>query len=232
MTEETTPELPLRQIFNSLNHSSDKWDNYFGVYERHLLPFNYMSHPLTIVEVGVQKGGSLEMWGKYFGGSANKIIGVDIDPECAKLKYDNPNIQVVIADQNDPNFWDKFLAEHKDIDIFIDDGGHFMDQQITTFEKVFPKIKRGVYICEDCHTSYMHFNGGGLNRKSTFIEYSKSIVDCLHKGWWEELDSELDARAKLIAGLTSVHFYNSIVVFEKYGTEIMKRVAPKWTAMK
>lgn len=220
----------LRQLFNEAEHPSDKWEHYFGIYEKHLAWTGFVSYPLTLVEVGVQKGGSLDMWGKFLGPHA-RIIGIDVDPECAKLKYTNPNIKVVIGDQGDPAFWDSFLAEHTDIDIFIDDGGHFMDQQILTFEKVFPVLggyrNRGFYFCEDCHTSYMGYNGGSLKQKSSFIGYSKSLVDCIHRNYWEEMDAELDARNKLVKDLTSVHFYDSIVVFEKLGKSEIKRVCPK-----
>jgi cephalosporin hydroxylase len=218
----------LFQFFNESEHSSDKWDGYFGVYEKHLCKFPLVGHPLTVVEVGVQQGGSLDMWSKYFP-KESKIIGIDNNPECAKLKYSNPDIKVVIGDQGDPAFWDKFFTDHPDpIDVFIDDGGHFMDQQITTFEKVFPRIAQGgVYICEDCHTSYMPYNGGGLHRKGTWIEYAKSYADTLHKDWHQELDTEQERRNRIGEDLTSVAFYDSMAVFEKNGKRRLKRVFPK-----
>lgn len=211
----------LEEIHNKLEHPSDKWKPYFEVYERHLKRF--MGTDINIVEVGVQKGGSLEMWGNYFG-SGSKIIGIDVDPECAHLKYDNENIEVVIGDQGRQDFWDKFL-QNKKIDVFIDDGGHFMDQQILTFERVFPLLSvGGIYICEDCHTSYMSYNGGGLNRKHSFIEYAKSYIDVLHYDWKEETTSDLEMRNKIAnGGLSGVFFYDSMVVFEKFGKRKMER---------
>jgi cephalosporin hydroxylase len=218
----------LFQFFNDSEHSSDKWDGYFRVYEHHLSKFPMIGHPVTLVEVGVQNGGSLDMWSKYLP-KDSKIIGIDVNPECAKLKYSNPDIKVIIGDQGDPKFWDDFLSQHKDpIDIFVDDGGHYMDQQITTFEKVFPHIAiGGVYICEDCHTSYMPYNGGGLHRKGSWIEYAKNYVDSLNKDWHQEVDTEQERKNRLAEDLTSVSFYDSMVVFEKLGKRRMKRVFPK-----
>jgi limonene-1,2-epoxide hydrolase len=213
----------LQQIFDSVDHSSDKWQSYFDVYERHLNKFR--DKPFNMVEVGVQKGGSLEMWGKYF--LEAKITGIDVDRECSKLVYDNPNISVAIGDQGSEAFWDGFLAASSQIDVFIDDGGHFMDQQILTFEKVFPKMPiGGVYICEDCHTSYMGYNQGGYKRKSSFIEYAKGFIDAIHYDWKEEYDTEWERKAKLANGLTSIHFYDSMIVFEKFGKKDMHRVKP------
>ncbi len=219
--------MSLRSIFDNVTKHSDKWDNYFDVYHRHLYSIQFQSRPHTLVEVGVQSGGSLEMWSKYLG-PFHKVIGIDVDTECTKLKYDQPNIEVVIGDQGDPKFWDDFLAKHPKIDVFIDDGGHFMDQQILTFEKVFPTMPiGGIYICEDCHTSYMPYNGGGLRTKGSFIEYAKTYVDIIHQDWWSELDTELERKKVIGKDLTSVHFYDSIIVFEKFGKKKMKRVFPK-----
>lgn len=214
----------LREIFDDLSHSSDKWEPYFKIYEKHLQQF--CMKETTLIEVGVQKGGSLEMWSKYLG-PYSKILGVDIDPECANLKYEQPNIEVHIADQKDMVFWDSFITKHPKIDIFIDDAGHYCDAQISTFEKIFPLLPVGsVYICEDVHTSYMPYNGGGYKVKNSFIEYAKNYIDVLHKEWIKELDTSFEKYKKIAEGLTSIQVYDSVVVFEKHGKSEMKRVVP------
>lgn len=216
----------LRQTFDELTHSADKWENYFEVYENHLVKL-MPEKELNIVEVGVQKGGSLEMWRDYFEPYV-KVTGIDVDPECAKLDYRTSDIQVVIGDQGDATFWDSFLTQSGPIDLFIDDGSHHVDHQILTFEKVFPKMPVGsLYICEDTHSSYMRFNGGGLDVRSSFINYAKGYIDVLHYDWKEETNSELEHKVKIGKDLTSVHFYDSIVVFEKFGKRKMQRVFPK-----
>lgn len=220
----------LREIFDGLEkHSSDKWDSYFDVYERHLNKFERMQ-PLNIVEVGTQKGGSLDMWSQYFPHPRTTITGIDVDLECAKLKYDNPNISVVIGDQGNHEFWRDFLSESPPIDIFVDDGGHFMDQQIITFVNVFPTMPIGsIYICEDTHTSFMPYNGGGMAKQNTFLHFAYTVVDMLHVDWWDQKpnDEERGKIERLIKDLTSVHFYDSMVVFEKFGKKEMKRVKPR-----
>ena len=70
------------------------------------------------------------------------------------------------------------------IDILIDDGGHTMKQQITTFNVLFDHVKmNGLYVCEDLHTSYWYEYGGGLYKKNTFIEFSKNFIDNIH-AWY------------------------------------------------
>ena len=54
-------------------------------------------------------------------------------------------------------------------------------QQITTFNVLLIMSKDdGVYLCEDLHTSYWLYFGGGYKRDGTFIEYSKNFIDQLN----------------------------------------------------
>lgn len=211
----------LRKIYNEVIHSSDKWESYFDVYHRHLA--HLRGQEITLVEIGVQKGGSLEMWSKYLGPQAT-IIGIDVDEECKNLKYEQENIEVVIGDQSSIGFWDNFLSEHPKIDILIDDGGHNMIQQMVTFYKVFPSVSvPGIYICEDCHTSYMNFF---IQNNKTFIEHSKECIDVLNKKWFEGPRFDIEDKLYTAQNLTSLHFYDSIVVYEKLGVPNMERVCP------
>lgn len=214
----------LEKIYKTLSKPSDKWQPYFEVYEKHIMPLK--KRELTLVEVGVQEGGSLEMWSKYLG-SKSTIIGIDVDPKCSDLEYTQKNVEVIIGNQEDPKFWDAFLKETPTIDIFIDDGGHGMRQQIVTFEKVFPNMPVGsVYICEDTHTSYYPGYRGGVSRPGTFIEYAKSCIDAMHFDWTIKNNQLLAYRAHLTKDLTNIIFYDSMVVFEKFGKRSMERVQP------
>lgn len=226
--------MSLQEVFNQVTHSSDKWQPYFEIYERHLR--RYKDRKITLIEVGVQKGGSLEMWSNWLNPDS-KIIGIDVDPICSDLQYEQKNIEVIIGDQGDPKFWDDFLARDIKFDVFIDDGGHTMDQQILTFEKIFPKLNLGgVYICEDCHTSYMDSHGGGFRKKgtvvdgkkksATFIEYAKRYVDMIHHEWWEPIENTQCSLKETGKDLTGLFFYDSVVVFEKFGKRNMQRIFP------
>ena len=42
-----------------------KWVHYFPIYERHFAPF--VNRPTTLIEIGVSKGGSLQLWERYLG---------------------------------------------------------------------------------------------------------------------------------------------------------------------
>ena len=183
--------------------------HYFDVYHRHFARFR--GRPVTIVEIGVFHGGSLQMWADYFGPRAT-IWGVDIDPRC--LAFQEPGINVVQGDQSDREFLKRLAAQVGPIDLLIDDGGHGMDQQIITMEELYGGVaKNGTYFVEDTHTSYWAESyGGGYKRPGTFMEYSKNLIDQLN-AWHSESDSlRVDDFTRTTA---SMHFYDSIVVFEK-----------------
>ena len=134
-----------------------KWAHYFPIYEKWFSP--YRDKNIVFVEVGVQNGGSAQMWKNYFGEKA-KIVGVDIDPRCKQ--FEDEQISIEIGSQDDEKFWAAFKAKYPRVDILLDDGGHTMNQQIVTFRQMFPHIKDGgLYMCEDCHTSYWNNYGGG-----------------------------------------------------------------------
>jgi hypothetical protein len=116
------------------------------------------------------------------------------------------------------------------IDVLIDDGGHTMTQQITTFEELFPRVAPdGVYLCEDLHTSYWQAFGGGYRSPNTFIEYSKNFIDYIHawhaqerakprrKRWYRRQQS-LPPRLSVsdfTRSVHSLHYYDSVLVIEK-----------------
>jgi hypothetical protein len=186
----------------------NKFDHYFDVYDRY---FNqYRNKKITIVEIGVYQGGSLQMWRKYFGPEAT-IWGIDIDLRCKQLEDENTHI--LIGSQEDPQFLRSIVDKIGPIDILIDDGGHTQDQQIVSFEELYKHIKiGGLYLCEDVHTSYMNAYGGGLKRNGTFIEYTKSLIDQLNAHYTEQPNFMVDDFTKTT---NTIHYYDSIVLFEK-----------------
>ena len=58
-----------------------KWHHYIPLYDKYFS--NFRNRQVRFLEIGVSKGGSLQMWRKYFGEDAI-IFGIDIDPECEK----------------------------------------------------------------------------------------------------------------------------------------------------
>jgi len=187
----------------------DRWHHYFDIYHRHFARFR--GTHFTMVEIGIFNGGSLPMWRHYFGSNAT-IVGVDVNAECAK--FSEPGIEIMIGDQADRSFLKSICERHKDIAIVLDDGGHRMHQQITTFDELYPLIRSdGVYLCEDTHTSYLPTFGGGHLQGGTFIETAKRLVDKLNA--FHSPDKTVLAADEFTRTTDSLNFYDSVLVIEK-----------------
>lgn len=186
-----------------------KWDHYLDVYEYYFERFR--GREVNLLEIGVSQGGSIQMWKSYFGEGLN-IYSVDINPACSAFEGDTRKL--FIGSQEDPEFLAKLSRELPLMDIIIDDGGHTMKQQTMTFESLFLKLREnGIYLVEDTHTSYWSAFGGGYRRRSSFIEYSKRLVDSLY------LDHVVKANGipdnEIARNILSISFRDSIVVFVK-----------------
>ena len=185
-----------------------KWVHYFEIYHRHFERFR--GKKVVVVEFGVSQGGSLQMWRNYFGKKA-LIYGVDINPRCKQ--FEDSKTKIFIGDQEDREFLRMIADEVGPIDILIEDGGHTMGQQIATFEELYPVVKAdGVLLIEDLHTSYWANYGGGFRKPGTFIEYAKNLADQLNAWHSKEPGLSVD---RFTQTTKSMHFYDSIIVFEK-----------------
>lgn len=213
------PAVTLYDIFlRNRRQDIAKWHHYFDVYERHLAP--YHNRPVTLLEIGLWQGGSLRMWREYFGPAA-RICGIDVDPATAAYRRDG--YEIFVGDQADPAFLGRVKQALPAIDIVIDDGGHRMSQQVASFEALYPATT-DVYIVEDTHTSYWPEYQD--RAEGTFIDYAKDKVDALHE-WHRKHENRRfymvppEDRTETIevsafcAQTRGVHFYDSMVVFEK-----------------
>lgn len=189
---------------NNRGNLINKWRHYFDIYESY---FNtYRDRPIRLLEIGVNQGGSLQMWKDYFHPDSI-IVGVDINPLCKV--FESGNIFIEIGSQDDPLFWNSFLKIYSNFDIIIDDGGHVMKQQIVSFIELFPSLNSGgIYLCEDTHTSYWRKFGGKIKGRNTFIEFAKNLVEDLH-GY------HLKETRPYTSSISFVHFFDSVVVIGK-----------------
>jgi cephalosporin hydroxylase len=183
--------------------------NYIDLYERIFAQF--VGRRPRILEIGIQHGGSLQLWKEFFQGDV-ELFGIDILPECKR--FEEENIHVLFGDQSDP----KFLADASKrigrVDIIIDDGSHIPRHQIAAFESLFYNNLKddGYYIVEDCVTSYWPEYGGGLKRRGTFVEYSKDLCDSLNA--WAVRRKNLPITDATL-WIKRITFEYSLVVFEK-----------------
>lgn len=179
-----------------------KEKHFLEAYEKHFKD----RKPERILEIGVQGGGSLELWRQYFPNA--EIIGVDIDENCKE--HEGENIKVFIGDQHNV----KFLETLGDFDIIIDDGGHYMTQQQVSMNTLLANQLNdgGLYVIEDLHTSYWE---QFLDIRKTTISALKDMIDDLHQYADESPRCETKQGLLNKYNIKSMSFYPGIVFIEK-----------------
>ena len=203
-----TGSSDLAKVFEGkVGNQVHKWHHYFDIYERHLGHFR--GKEFRLLEIGVFRGGSLEMWREYFGESAI-IYGIDIDPECAR--FDGVAGSVRIGSQTDTEFLSKVVEEMGGVDVVIDDGSHDSLHIKKSFDTLFDKMSNnGIYIAEDLHCCYWPAYSGGYYWPWSFINRAKRMIDDMHH-WYHGRGERTPALRKK---LRAIHFYDSVIVLEK-----------------
>ena len=196
----------------------DKWEQYIGVYDAELRALLARGQPVRMLEIGVQNGGSLELWAEALP-AGSEVIGIDIDPGCATLALP-ANARVLIGDATDEAFLRSALGDQT-FDLVIDDGSHRSADIVRSFRLLFPRLRPGGrYFIEDLHASYWNEFGGGFRKPESAIEFLKSLIDSLHADHLRP-DSAIDPaeRARLVAlnqDVARLSFIDSLAVIEKY----------------
>lgn len=144
------PANTVTGYYNSHTHGRGiwKWSNALDAYQHHLAAFG--GKPVKLAEVGVQSGGSIEMW-KAALGPGSFIYGLDINP--ATQQFADDSTYIVIGDQGDGNMWNHFFTYvTPTIDVLIDDGGHEAHQMGVTLYHAFNHLNPGGFVAiEDIH---------------------------------------------------------------------------------
>lgn len=205
---------------------TDKWSLYLTEYDRLLSPLRRRKD-MSLLEIGTQNGGSLEIFGKYFP-KARKLIGCDINSVCANLVFKDPRIAVVIGDVNTEDAEAEIMRLESTFDLIIDDGSHKSYDVIKSFMLYFNHLKyEGIYIVEDLHCSYWKEFEGGLYHPFSSLSFFKRLADILNYEHWG-IDKERKTLIEGFAGhfniefdesslaeIHSIEFLNSICVIRK-----------------
>lgn len=133
----------LSQLNKETQSDKGTHHSYIDMYYEETLK-NYKDKTVALLEIGVNAGRSLELWAKYFNESST-IIGID-KKITIPYKPSKKNMHYVIGDATKEETVKKFDS----FDIIIDDGSHRIQDQLKSFNLLYPKLKEsGVYIIED-----------------------------------------------------------------------------------
>lgn len=216
--------LTLRELLDRhTGKVSDKWTGYIDYYDALFRPFR--NEQITLLEIGVQNGGSLEVWSQYFP-SARRIVGCDIDSAAAHLKFRDARIEIVVGDATLPSTVAMLPTEN---DIIIDDGSHLPRDICRGFCQLFGRVKPGgLYIIEDLHCSYWSGWQGGLSQPAAAMEFLRRLTDLVNFPHWgvEGLtradalsdfarEYDLDFDESVLASIGEVRFRDSLCVISR-----------------
>jgi len=136
--------LPISQFFD--NRLTDKNDihSYCPVYETILKSVMSKKKSITLLEIGIQRQGSVAAWTKCL--PTSKIIGVD----CQKPEnsYKHPNYTEIICNAYSEKFFN--IVNPGSIDVLVEDGSHSF-QDLMFVCKYYPRLLTpgGILIIED-----------------------------------------------------------------------------------
>lgn len=208
---------------------ADKWSAYLREYDRILT--EYRHRPVRLLEIGVQNGGSLEVWARYFQ-RAEAILGCDINPDCERLRYEDPRIGVFVGDANSDEVQQRILERTRQLEIIIDDGSHRSGDILRSFARYFPHVANGgVFIIEDLHCSYWQEFEGGLFHPHSSMTFLKRLADVINHEHWGVGRSrgdvirgclrayDLTIHDHELGRIHSIEFSNSMCVIRKAATD-------------
>lgn len=225
MTQEKNPNLTVSEAFcRHKGNIADKWEGYLAIYDNILE--RKRSQCIDFLEIGVNNGGSLEVFAEYFH-QARTITGVDINPRCGKIPFSDNRISVIIGNSNTKETRQLLAKRAEDYDLILDDGSHQSEDIINTFVNLVSLVSPGgTYIIEDLCCSYWQEFGGGVHTNTSAIGFLKRLVDVVNFEHWnsvysiEEYLSDCGIKAishdslMRLSTIQGVSFYNSICVVD------------------
>jgi hypothetical protein len=152
-----TTDFRLNMRGKQLNleaYDTDKINHhYLDVYDPILAAWR--DSEVKLLEIGVHKGGSLQLWRDYF--PRGRIVGIDL--KLPKNFVPGERIEVFEGSQADTRFLSEVAAKTAPggFDVIIDDASHLGELTKTTFWHLFERHLKpgGLYAIEDWGTGYL-----------------------------------------------------------------------------
>jgi len=192
----------LIQLHIDNKHTTDKWgttidkhsylETYGRIFER------IKDRKNKILEIGIYKGDSLNLWAEYF--TQSLIYGIDQDyPQEGNLELHDA-VSVIIGDAYTSKMVE-LLNEEGKFDVIIDDGSHYLYHQKFVIDYYCDLLTEdGILIIEDVNCN---FNA----------EFNSRYIDMLVEWFPEDLKKYVyidDRRAK------NNNMADNLIICDKY----------------
>ena len=128
--------------------------NYTGIYD-HVLK-SYRNSPGTLLEIGIQHGGSSLLWHDYLPQFSLHLVDIaDVVPSKIWNSMDEDRYKFYCTNAYDDSLVQRFKEEVPNgFDIIIDDGPHSLHSQNFVVDNYFPLLNlNGILIIEDIQDS-------------------------------------------------------------------------------
>jgi len=164
----------MKQFTELGHHATDKYwvHGYTRQYNRHFA--HLRDKKIKLLEIGVLRGASLLLWKEVF--PKGTIYGIDKNTKIwKKFLRKQRRIHVLVGRQEDQEFLKEKVIPCGPFNIIIDDGGHTPEEQLASYEVMWPMLAPGgIYVVEDLHGNYWskRAKNGPL-----FMEEMKKKVD-------------------------------------------------------
>ena len=147
-----------------------------GIIEEYKTILRPLVHqPVTLLEIGVFKGGSMMYWDSYLKHQGSRIVGIDLSVPRLEV---SDRVFLHVCDQNDREGLLPIARTYQQFDLIIDDGSHRRRETQTCFEALYPFLKAGgYYVIEDWAVGYY---------EKSFPQFEgmiKMITDLMEQYW-------------------------------------------------
>lgn len=131
----------LGELFTRYGSDKNSAHSYGPFYEELLEPIR--EKVTSVLEVGIASGASLRAWRDWFPNAL--IVGLDHHADL----FAEPRIECVRANSLVREQVDAVLGD-RTFDLIVDDGGHWLEEQLPTWENLFHRVRPGGwYVVED-----------------------------------------------------------------------------------
>lgn len=167
--------VTLVELYTKNNHNTDKWGDapgshaYLNIYDKLFAPLQERKN--NILEIGVFRGDSLNLFAEYFTNSM--IYGIDCNLPQIDVKL-HKNVKTIDADAYDEKIF-KQISKIGKFDVIIDDGSHERGHQYFV-AKYYSKLltKDGILIIEEA-TMVTKKIGKVLHLRKMYNSFPESI---------------------------------------------------------
>lgn len=142
----------MKHPFTTPVYDSDKIQ--LGLMEEYKTILNPLVHyPVTILELGVHHGGSVQYWDNFLKSPDATIIGMDLKIPDVRT---SDRVKFIECDQNDTDGLKSIARTYQEFDLIIDDASHFAKETINCWDVFWDHLKPGgYYVIEDWAVGYI-----------------------------------------------------------------------------